>query len=236
MNIVSYNVRGLGRGVKWAAIRRLIKKEGVNMICLQETKKEVIDKAMCQALWEDVEVCWEMQPATAGDILCLWSEKTFRLQRKVISNGFILLTGEWIKEAQQINIVTIYSPCDIHNKRILWDKVKQLKDSLSGGLWCILGDFNNIRDPAERFGICQRLSGESSIKEFNDWIDDLEVIEVPWLGRKFTWYRSNGASRSRLDRFLVYPMSGLADGLAVFKLLLQGTFQITVQSCFGPRS
>ena len=50
MNIVSYNVRGLGRGVKWAAIRRLIKKEGVNMICLQETKKEVIDKAMCQAL------------------------------------------------------------------------------------------------------------------------------------------------------------------------------------------
>ena len=28
MNIVSYNVRGLGRGVKWAAIRRLIKKEG----------------------------------------------------------------------------------------------------------------------------------------------------------------------------------------------------------------
>ena len=146
-----------------------------------------------------------MQPAnnTAGGILCLWSEKTFRLQRKVIGNGFILLVGEWIKEALQINIVAIYSPCDIHNKRILWDKVKQLKDSLSGGLWCILGDFNNIRDPAERFGICQRLSGESSIKEFNDWIDDLEVIEVPWLGRKFTWYRSNGASRSRLDRFLI---------------------------------
>ena len=59
MNIVSYNVRGLGRGVKWAAIRRLIKKEGVNMRCLQETKKEVIDKAMCQALWEDVEV-WDV--------------------------------------------------------------------------------------------------------------------------------------------------------------------------------
>ena len=26
---------------------------------------------------------------------------------------------------------------------------------------------------------------------------------VPWLGKKFTWYRPNGASRSRLDRFLV---------------------------------
>ena len=46
------------------------------MICLQETKKEVIDKAMCQALWGDVEVSWAMQLAnnTAGDILCMWSE------------------------------------------------------------------------------------------------------------------------------------------------------------------
>ena len=40
MNIITYNVRGLGRGVKWAAIRRLIKKESVDMICIQETKKE----------------------------------------------------------------------------------------------------------------------------------------------------------------------------------------------------
>lgn len=34
MNIITYNVRGLGRGVKWAAIRRLVKKENADMICL----------------------------------------------------------------------------------------------------------------------------------------------------------------------------------------------------------
>ena len=26
MNVITYNVRGLGRGVKWAAIRRMVKK------------------------------------------------------------------------------------------------------------------------------------------------------------------------------------------------------------------
>ena len=56
MNIISYNVRGLGRGVKWGAIRRLVQQEGVDMICLQETKKEIVDKAMCQALWGHVHV------------------------------------------------------------------------------------------------------------------------------------------------------------------------------------
>ena len=66
MNIISYNVRGLGRGVKWGAIRRLVKHEGVDMICLQETKKELVDKAMCQALWGHVDVSWELLPAKGG--------------------------------------------------------------------------------------------------------------------------------------------------------------------------
>lgn len=136
MNIISYNIRGLGRGVKWAAIRRLIRKENVDMICLQETKKEVIDKAMCQSLWGDAAVCWEMQPAinTAGGILCSWSEKTFKLHRRVVGNGYILLAGEYIKEAQPVNIVTIYSPCDLQNKRSLWEQVKQLKNIIYGEL------------------------------------------------------------------------------------------------------
>ena len=47
----------------WASIRKLVKKEQVDMICLQETKKEMIDKDVCQALWGDSDVSWELQPA-----------------------------------------------------------------------------------------------------------------------------------------------------------------------------
>ena len=46
MNIISYNVRGLGRGVKWATIRRLVKKYQLDMLCIQEIKKEQVDKTM----------------------------------------------------------------------------------------------------------------------------------------------------------------------------------------------
>ena len=93
----------------------------------------------------------------------MWSDKTFKLERKVIENGFILLTGQWIKEAQLVHIVSIYSPCDIQNKRILWDTIKQLKISNQGGLWCIMGGFNNIRNHSERMGVSQRGVEESSI-------------------------------------------------------------------------
>ena len=135
----------------------------------------------------------------------MWSEKTFKLEMKVIGNGFIWLTGQWIKEALQVHIVTIYSPCDMQNKRILWDAIKQLKTANQGGLWCIIGDFNSIRDLSQRLGVCQRGMEESNIKEFNEWSDELEVEEAPWVGRKFTWFRPTGAARSKLDRFLVSP-------------------------------
>lgn len=47
------------------------------------------------------------------------------------------------------------------------------------GLWCILGDFNSIRDPVERLGTCQKEIGGTNIKEFNDWIEEMEVHDVP---------------------------------------------------------
>ena len=107
MNIISYNVRGRGRGVKWPSIRRMVKKQQVDMICIQETKKESIEKSMCQALWGEQEVNWEAQPASniAGGILCIWSERTFKLHRTVSGSGLILLVGEWIQEAQQVHII-----------------------------------------------------------------------------------------------------------------------------------
>ena len=79
MNIITYNARGLGRGVKWPAIRRLVNKQHVDMLCIQETKKELIDRDICHALWGDPDVQWADQPAThtAGGILCLWSDKVF---------------------------------------------------------------------------------------------------------------------------------------------------------------
>ena len=170
MNIISYNVRGLGRGVKWPAVRRMVNKHHIDMLCIQESKKEVIDRAMCQALWGDSEVRWEAQPSsnTAGGILCLWSDKTFLLERKVCGTGFVMLTGKWVQEAQIVNIINIYSPCDIHSKRVLWDVIKQLKNQSLGGLWCILGDFNCIRNPSERSGVCQRGLEDSSSREFNE--------------------------------------------------------------------
>lgn len=86
---------------------------------------------------------------------------------------------------------------------MLWESIRQLKSLGPAGLWCFLGDFNNIRHPSERVGVSHRGGEDSSINEFNDWIVDLEVVEIPSVGRKFTWFKPNGIAKSKLDRFLV---------------------------------
>ena len=50
----------------------MVRKEQVDMLCLQETKKAVIDKALCQVLWGDAEIRWEMQPRIQGWSFSKW--------------------------------------------------------------------------------------------------------------------------------------------------------------------
>lgn len=38
---------------------------------------------------------------------------------------------------------------------------------------------------------------------FNEFIDDCVLIDLPLCGRKFTWFKGDGRSMSRLDRFLL---------------------------------
>ncbi|GKU91868.1 hypothetical protein SLEP1_g5682 [Rubroshorea leprosula] len=62
------------------------------------------------------------------------------------------------------------------------------------------GDFNAVKEHQERAG---SRGNAREIREFKNFIMDLGLIDLPLIGRKYTWYHSNGTSMSRLDRFLV---------------------------------
>ena len=96
MKITTYNIRGLGGGVKWSSVHRIVVKDQEDLLCIQETKRDRVDKWACQALWEDSEICWAESPAinNAGGMLCLWNESTFSVERKIIGTGFVVLDSQ----------------------------------------------------------------------------------------------------------------------------------------------
>lgn len=45
------------------------------------------------------------------------------------------------------------------------------------------------------------------MQDFNNFIDQLALIDIPMLGRNFTWYNSiKGERWGKIDRFLMEPL------------------------------
>ncbi|KAH1192341.1 Coiled-coil domain-containing protein SCD2 [Glycine max] len=176
-----------------------------DLLCLQETKRDTFDKAVCQSLWGQSDFEWEWIPAvnTAGGLLCIWNNNNFQVEVKTAERGFIMLEGVWMAEMQRVVVANIYAPCDIESKRQLWEKLLSKKSQSQIQTWCLVGDFNCIRHPAERVGSRHPNSEANLIAEFNEWLADMEIDDIPCVGKPFTWVRPNGSCKSKLDRVLV---------------------------------
>ncbi|GKU91159.1 hypothetical protein SLEP1_g5069 [Rubroshorea leprosula] len=106
--------------------------------------------------------------------------------------------GDAEKDKTPVNIVNVYSPCSLAGKRALWEDLLNLINSRKG-IWCLGGDFNAVRSVEERAG-SNGVSKE--MEEFDSFIHDAGLVDLPLTGRKYTWLNSNGLYMSRIDRFL----------------------------------
>lgn len=68
------------------------------------------------------------------------------------------------------------------------------------------GDFNVVREALVHYG---SIFCHAPASAFNDIIDNLGVINVPMIGKRFTRIDTIGAKVSKLDRFLA--SEGLCD-------------------------
>ncbi|GKV09634.1 hypothetical protein SLEP1_g21105 [Rubroshorea leprosula] len=130
----------------------------------------------CRAFWEGMaseEEIYEARLEGQKRILKKKKNSKIRMNRKI-------MTGQ--------------------ERRRLWDELKEILCSFNGSCWCIGGDFNAIRSSKDKQG---KYLDRRSQSEFNDFIMENELVDLPLRGRKFTWYKSNGLAASRLDRFLV---------------------------------
>lgn len=65
-----------------------------------------------------------------------------------------------------------------------------------------MGDgFNVVRNMLETRGRDNSCM-EAEMEDFNSFIDELEVVDIPVVGNMFTWYNSDCRPKSGLDRFL----------------------------------
>jgi len=205
MIIINLNIRGLGGGIKARYLKHIITREDAVFVCLQETKAVQFSDARCYSLWGDNNVGWVHYERDngGGSFLSMWRTDAFIYDNHIMGKGYIAVSGQHVKANCRCVVVNIYAACSLREKKVLWGELSRIKIASQDLIWCFCGDFNAVRSHCERKGTKEMGSQLSEIREFNRFIDANLLIELPFVGKNFTWFNSNGKAKSRLDRVLL---------------------------------
>lgn len=90
----------------------------------------------------------------------------------------------------------VYGPCDRVGGYNFFESLRVLLRSIRKPL-LMMGDFNEVLKSSERLG---QIRYDRGIREFGKWVRELQLIDIPLHGIRFTWARLD--SQSKLDRYL----------------------------------
>ena len=77
MNLLSWNVRGVGSAKKSGVVRKIVRENRVLFLGLVETKSSILNEHSIRNFWVDDEFHWAKVDAmnTSGGLLCVWAKK-----------------------------------------------------------------------------------------------------------------------------------------------------------------
>ncbi|GKV39565.1 hypothetical protein SLEP1_g47323 [Rubroshorea leprosula] len=199
--VLSFNVKGLGSTLKRKEVEKLVRLEKPDFLFVQETKLEEIDEGLCKMVWYSTGFEWVVKGSigASGGLLCVWDRMRFTKLGQFTGDAYLGIKGLWGVKKELCYLVNVYAPTNRKKKAELWEELKQMIMD-KRGRWLIAGDFNAVRSIEERRG----RTGESpDMKEFNDFIEAVGLVDHKLANRRFTWYRPDGSAMSRLDRVLM---------------------------------
>ncbi|KAF5754385.1 putative RNA-directed DNA polymerase [Helianthus annuus] len=201
MKFLSINLRGVRDSRKADRIRGIITSYGVHFLAIQETKLGDTSNFSFNGFWGRSAYQLEVVSAEgrSGGLACLWNPGMFTCDNVIKNRYFLALSGSLNQVGIRINLVNVYASNDANVRRVIWDSLVVLKNSLQG-LWVFMGDFNEVRDETERFN-SEFIA--SNAEAFNQFILATGLSEFQMGGGRYTYISDRGDKLSKLDRFLV---------------------------------
>ncbi|CAJ2657379.1 unnamed protein product [Trifolium pratense] len=171
---------------------------------VEETKLQNCDVLLCSSLWGSSFHGFSFRPSVgaSGGILTLWDSFEVEMWWTESREHVLWCHGHFTKSGEEFFVANIYAPCDDLVKQRLWESISERLQSLAGKRVCVCGDFNAVKRVDERRSV---RGGHRSLDHvpFSRFIEDNSLVDLPLIGRKFTWFKGDGCSMSRLDRFLL---------------------------------
>lgn len=145
MNIISWNVRGLGKPAKRFLVKDFLNMHFADICCLQESKLEEISSS----IWREIgghrldKFCFVPAHGSIGGIVMGWNSAIF--DGTMLIRGTFCLTVEFF--SKNVNLTwrctTVYGPNARSLKHAFWEELRACVGPPSIP-WIICGDFNAI--------------------------------------------------------------------------------------------
>jgi len=174
------------------------------ILCIQETKLQRCDEGVCMSIWDGKPVAYSYCPSlgASGGLLTLWDSLEVEVWS---SNSFVhvlSIHGRFISSNEEFHLFNVYAPCNGNDRQELWESLSSRLQVLRGKKVCVCGDFNAVRCREERQSVSAS-RGVVDFGPFNNFIDENGLCDLPLCGRNFTWFKGDGKTMSRIDRFLL---------------------------------
>jgi exonuclease III len=201
-SILSHNIRGINSSVKWNGIRCAIRESSCDVICLQETKKELFDAAYLKNFCPNHFDSFAFVPSVgnSGGSIIIW--KSSKLAGNVIFQNEYAQSVEFFSNLSACSwiITNIYAPCTPQGEIDFLNWLYNITMP-SNKLWLIVGDFNLIRWQDDR----NKSGGNINLMlKFNEAISTLDLVEIPLHDLCYAWSnRQREPLLQRLDWFFI---------------------------------
>ncbi|KAL5546632.1 hypothetical protein UlMin_006319 [Ulmus minor] len=199
MNILAWNVQGLGNDWTFRILHDHVQQYSPSLVFLSET---ISSKAQMERLSSKLGysgmLTWEREGRSGG--LCfLWSD-SITVQLLSGSKGHIDVMVTFLNSTCW-RFTGLYGNPDTSLRPQFWDLMKRLGDS-SSLPWLCGGDLNEILFGHEKQGGAER--AQYLMSHFREAINHCGLADLGFRGPKFTWNRGHGAClvQERLDRML----------------------------------
>ncbi|XP_076942323.1 uncharacterized protein LOC143612158 [Bidens hawaiensis] len=203
MNLLSLNVRGIGSVGKPAWVKKLVSNHKVDVLGLQESMLADVGNFDIASVWGNGGFEADIVGARgkSGGLITLWNNRKFKKVSSIKEQHFLLVSGNLIEDGSLVNIVNVFAPQKVGEKRVLWDSLLGLMQGKLG-MWIFFEDFNSVRWVEERK---KSKFNVRAAHDFNNFINEACLQEFNMQGNKFTYLTSIGDSikMSKIDRFLV---------------------------------
>ena len=148
LRLLSWNVRGTNNCDKRKVIKALIKKNMVDLVCLQETKIQEMSRGLIWSLGVRRFLEWGIVDSrgTTGGIVVIWDNRVLELLELENGEHSISYHFKNYKNGFTWTFTRVYGLTMRRDRACFWNELGAIY-CLWNGPWCVAGDFKAILSP-----------------------------------------------------------------------------------------